>query len=83
MASIRRTQSTNTLRVRGFSSGLLSPLPINRIQEIVPPKNAFMTDFLDLLRRTFDYDPTRRITAEEALQHSWFQTHFPDETSEE
>jgi serine/threonine protein kinase len=28
---------------------------------------------LDLLAAMFEYDPTRRITAEEALAHPWFE----------
>jgi len=29
--------------------------------------------FLDLLQKIFVYDPNRRITAKEALQHPWFK----------
>jgi len=28
---------------------------------------------LDLLKKIFVYDPARRITAKEALQHPWFK----------
>jgi serine/threonine protein kinase len=28
----------------------------------------------DLLNRLLDFDPDNRITAEEALQHEWFNT---------
>lgn len=32
-----------------------------------------MKNFRDLLRQIFVYDPARRITAKEALNHEWFQ----------
>ena len=42
-------------------------------QSIVPSNNQFMRSFVDLLKRIFVYDPARRITAKEALQHQWFK----------
>jgi len=38
--------------------------------------------FLDLLRRIFVYDPKKRITALQALQHPWFKEHFEDDGTE-
>lgn len=32
-----------------------------------------MKNFRDLLRQIFVYDPARRITAKEALNHEWFK----------
>ena len=43
------------------------------LQDIIPSTNPFMRNFLDLLKRIFVYDPARRITAKEALQHPWFK----------
>lgn len=45
----------------------------NVLQDILPSTNPFMRNFLDLLKRIFVYDPARRITAKEALQHPWFK----------
>lgn len=42
-----------------------------------------MKQFLDLLTKIFVYDPARRITAKEALQHPWFrEVAHPDDGSE-
>lgn len=35
---------------------------------------VFDHDLLDLLEKCFSYDPSKRITAQEALQHPYFQT---------
>lgn len=43
------------------------------LEQTVPASNVFMRNFVDLLRKIFVYDPKKRITAEEALQHEWFQ----------
>lgn len=52
-------------------------------QEIIPTNNAFLRNFLDLLKKIFVYDPARRITAKQALQHPWFQeTAHPDDGTE-
>ncbi|KAH0541978.1 hypothetical protein FGG08_003610 [Glutinoglossum americanum] len=38
--------------------------------------------FLDLLRKIFFYDPSKRITAKEALKHSWFKESVIDDGTE-
>lgn len=35
--------------------------------------------FIDLLRKMFEFDPTKRITAREALDHEWFNLGILDE----
>lgn len=40
---------------------------------MIPQNNTFMKNFRDLLRQVFVYDPARRITAKEALNHDWFK----------
>ncbi|GAV52029.1 hypothetical protein ZYGR_0AG00200 [Zygosaccharomyces rouxii] len=35
--------------------------------------------FIDLCRRMFEFDPTKRITAKEALDHKWFNLGILDE----
>lgn len=52
-------------------------------QEFIPAHtSAFNRQFLDLLRRIFVYDPRKRITAKQALQHPWFQEHYEDDGTE-
>jgi len=51
-------------------------------QETIPPSNSFNTKFLDLLRRIFVYDPRKRITATQALQHPWFKETMQDDGTE-
>ncbi|SPO01094.1 probable dual specificity tyrosine-phosphorylation-regulated kinase 2 [Cephalotrichum gorgonifer] len=46
---------------------------MKHLDDIIPTTNPFMRDFLDLLKKIFVYDPARRITAKEALQHPWFK----------
>ncbi|KAK1831657.1 hypothetical protein QBC39DRAFT_350580 [Podospora conica] len=44
------------------------------LEELVPPGHNDCQDlFLDLLKRIFVLDPSKRITAREALTHPWFQ----------
>lgn len=43
------------------------------LRDIVPPHNSFFENLLDLLKKMLVYDPARRITAEQALSHPWFQ----------
>ncbi|CAG9465276.1 unnamed protein product [Pedinophyceae sp. YPF-701] len=52
----------------------------NRLREKVQPESyearTFFTDSgYDLLERLLTWDPKRRITAQDALQHPWFQEH--------
>lgn len=37
---------------------------------------------LDLLKKIFVYDPTKRITAKEALKHPWFRETLVDDGTE-
>ena len=56
---------------------------MKKLEEIIPTTNPFLTQFLDLLRRIFVYDPNNRITAKEALQHPWFrELAHPDDGTE-
>lgn len=42
-----------------------------------------MTSFLDLLQKIFIYDPAKRITARQALEHPWFrEAAIPDDGTE-
>ena len=52
------------------------------VQEIIPPHTEFNRQFLDLLRRIFVYDPKKRISAKEALQHAWFRETLQDDGTE-
>ncbi|KAK0710871.1 kinase-like domain-containing protein [Lasiosphaeris hirsuta] len=56
---------------------------MKRLEEIIPPTNKFLIQFLDLLTKIFVYDPSRRITAKSALQHQWFrEAAHPDDGTE-
>jgi len=57
------------------------------LDEIIPARNSrFLTLFLDLLKKIFVYDPAKRITARQALEHEWFREHLhnipPDDGTE-
>ena len=52
------------------------------LQEIIPAHNEFNRKFLDLLKKIFVYDPKKRITAHQALQHDWFKEHYEDDGTE-
>ncbi|KAK5145051.1 hypothetical protein LTR04_001406 [Oleoguttula sp. CCFEE 6159] len=54
----------------------------NMFQETIPPYTDFNRQFLDLLRRIFVYDPKKRITAKQALQHPWFKEVLQDDGTE-
>jgi len=55
---------------------------MKRLQETIPPVNEFNRKFLDLLRKIFVYDPKKRITAKQALQHEWFKETLMDDGTE-
>lgn len=51
-------------------------------QETIPSSSDFNVKFLDLLRRIFVYDPSKRITAKQALAHPWFKEALQDDGTE-
>lgn len=57
---------------------------MKRLEEIIPAENnKFCSNFLDLLKKIFVYDPADRITAKQALQHPWFkEAATPDDGTE-
>lgn len=55
---------------------------MKRLDEIIPPTNNFNKLFLDLLRKIFVYDPKKRITARQALEHPWFDEIVEDDGTE-
>ncbi|KAF2715605.1 kinase-like protein [Pleomassaria siparia CBS 279.74] len=55
---------------------------MKKLPETIPPHTAFNRQFLDLLKKIFVYDPKRRITAKEALQHPWFKESLMDDGTE-
>ncbi|KAJ1335061.1 dual-specificity kinase [Microdochium nivale] len=56
---------------------------MKRLEDIMPPSNNFLKLFLDLLKKIFVYDPAKRITAREALEHPWFrELAVPDDGTE-
>ena len=54
------------------------------LQEIIPTtnNNNFNRQFLDLLKKIFVYDPSRRISAKDALKHPWFNETITDDGTE-
>ncbi|KAL1628436.1 serine threonine protein kinase CMGC group [Diplodia seriata] len=50
--------------------------------ETLPPHTDFNVQFLDLLKRIFVYDPSKRISAKEALNHPWFTQRIEDDGTE-
>jgi len=61
---------------------LIRPLLTTAVQDTIPPHNEFNLQFLDLLKRIFVYDPSKRITAKEALNHPWFTQRIEDDGTE-
>ncbi|KAL9054531.1 MAG: hypothetical protein Q9162_004087 [Coniocarpon cinnabarinum] len=55
---------------------------MKRLDETIPPATAFNKSFLDLLKKIFVYDPKKRITAKQALQHQWFRENLQDDGTE-
>ncbi|KAK0738611.1 kinase-like domain-containing protein [Schizothecium vesticola] len=56
---------------------------MKRLEDIIPSTSPFLAHFLDLLKKIFVYDPAKRISAKDALQHSWFrEAGHPDDGTE-
>ncbi|OTB07957.1 hypothetical protein M426DRAFT_19510 [Hypoxylon sp. CI-4A] len=56
---------------------------MKRLSDILPGTNPFLRSFLDLLQKIFVYDPSKRITARDALNHEWFkELALPDDGTE-
>ncbi|KAF1939897.1 kinase-like protein [Clathrospora elynae] len=55
---------------------------MKKLPETIPGHTDFNRQFLDLLRQIFVYDPKKRITAKEALQHPWFKESLMDDGTE-
>ncbi|KAI0128755.1 kinase-like domain-containing protein [Xylariales sp. AK1849] len=56
---------------------------MKRLSDIIPASTNFLKQFLDLLEKIFVYDPSKRITARQALDHPWFrETAVPDDGTE-
>ncbi|KAI0887118.1 kinase-like domain-containing protein [Annulohypoxylon maeteangense] len=56
---------------------------MKRLSDIIPASSPFLRSFLDLLQRIFVYDPAKRITARQALEHEWFrEPAIPDDGTE-
>jgi len=57
-------------------------LAMKKLPDIIPANTAFNRAFLDLLKRIFVYDPNKRISAREALNHPWFHEQLIDDGTE-
>ncbi|KAI0480183.1 kinase-like domain-containing protein [Xylariaceae sp. FL0804] len=56
---------------------------MKRLNDIIPSTSPFLRAFLDLLQKIFVYDPAKRITARQALEHHWFrEPAVPDDGTE-
>ncbi|KAF2034101.1 kinase-like protein [Setomelanomma holmii] len=55
---------------------------MKKLPDTIPNHTEFNRQFLDLLKRIFVYDPKKRITAKEALQHPWFKESLMDDGTE-
>ncbi|KAI1073850.1 kinase-like domain-containing protein [Whalleya microplaca] len=56
---------------------------MKRLCDIIPTSSPFLKSFLDLLQKIFVYDPAKRITARQALEHEWFrEPPIPDDGTE-
>jgi len=56
---------------------------MKKLSEIIPQSSKFLSLFLDLLEKIFVYDPSKRITAKQALDHAWFkEIAHPDDGTE-
>ncbi|KAI5811550.1 kinase-like domain-containing protein [Peziza echinospora] len=53
---------------------------MKRLEDIIPPTgSSFNKQFLDLLKKIFIYDASKRLSAKEALKHPWFREVQNDE----
>ena len=52
------------------------------LKETIPPHSNFNKQFLDLLAKIFVYDPKKRISAKQALNHPWFKETLQDDGTE-
>jgi dual-specificity kinase len=48
-------------------------------QEIIPVTDHINRTFLDLVRRLLEFDPNKRISVRDALQHPYFSLSIPEE----
>ncbi|KAL9601103.1 MAG: hypothetical protein Q9179_002972 [Wetmoreana sp. 5 TL-2023] len=55
---------------------------MKHLSDVIPSINVFNKQFLDLLKKIFVYDPTKRITAKQALRHPWFRESLIDDGTE-
>ncbi|KAK7210213.1 hypothetical protein V2G26_017391 [Clonostachys chloroleuca] len=55
---------------------------MKKLTETIPSTSSFLRNFLDLLQKMFAYDPSRRITAKDALLHPFFQVVLRDDGTE-
>jgi len=59
---------------------LLPPIiQSDTFQEMIRPDTEMNRELLDLLQKIFVYDPTRRITAGQALRHRYFRLPATDD----
>ncbi|PNY29403.1 Dual specificity protein kinase lkh1 [Tolypocladium capitatum] len=56
---------------------------MKNLDDIIPSNNSFHRNLLDLLRKMFVFDPSQRITAKQALNHSWFKEMAPPDDGTE
>ncbi|KAH3939667.1 hypothetical protein HBH98_244050 [Parastagonospora nodorum] len=54
---------------------------MKKLPETISSHTDFSRQFLDLLRRIFVYDPKKRTTAEQVLQHPWFKEPLMDDST--
>jgi serine/threonine protein kinase len=57
-------------------------LDSNTRQDVISSNSDFNRQFLDMLKRIFIYDPAKRITAKQALNHPWFRESSLDDGTE-